>query len=238
MTALIVAEAVVIVFLAILVVGLLRSHADVLRKLHELGSGEDDSAPFQTAPGVPEPRMTGSTAFDIAGATPAGGATGIRVAHSDGPTMLAFMSTTCPTCAHFWAQFTQPEVLETLGETRLVIVTKDSDEEMPAEVARLAPSGVPLAMSSQAWQDYKVPGSPYFVLVDGESSTVTGEGSAGSWDKLLDLMGVAGGDVSVDAAPVNEHDRAERIDQDLADAGILPGDPQLYGEHGLQTEAE
>lgn len=238
MTALIVAEAVVIVFLAILVVGLLRSHADVLRKLHELGSGEGDSAPFQTAPGVPEPRMTGSAAHDIAGATPSGGATGIRVVESDRPTMLAFMSTTCPTCAHFWGQFEQPAILATLGQTRLVIVTKGSDEEMPAEVARLAPSGVPLAMSSQAWVDYKVPGSPYFVLVDGASGLVTGEGSASTWDKLLDLMGVAGGDASVDSAPGNEHDRAERIDQDLADAGILPGDSQLYGEHELQVESE
>ena len=146
------------------------------------------------------------------------------------------MSTTCPTCSHFWSQFQQPEVLATLGDSRLVIVTQDSTEEMPAEVATLAPPTVPLVMSSQAWEDYQVPGSPYFVLVDGASGLVTGEGSAGSWDKLLDLMGVAGGDVAVSAAAAADPDRAERIDQELADAGILPGDPQLYGEHELQAD--
>ena len=227
MTALVIAEAVAIVFLAILVVGLLRSHADVLRELHELREGQGSDAPFRTAAGVAEPRMTGTRAHDIAGATPDGGVAGIRVTQTGQPTLVAFMSTTCSTCEHFWEGFQSDEVLATLGNTRLVIVTRSPQDELAAEVARLAPDGMPLVMSSAAWDNYQVPGSPYFVMVDGASGVITGEGSASSWDKLLDLMGIADGDGPVDAGS-NDRDRAERIDQELADSGILPGDPQLY----------
>ena len=41
MNVLVAIESVVIVLLAILVVGLLRSHAEILRRLHELGAGID-----------------------------------------------------------------------------------------------------------------------------------------------------------------------------------------------------
>lgn len=232
MTVLIVAEAVVIVLLTILVIGMLRSHADVLRKLHELGAGEEP-APFDTAPGVAPPIGTGGRGHDIAGSTPDGGASAIRVVGTSRPTLLAFMSTTCATCNHFWARFELREVLETLGAARLVIVTKGPRDESPAEVASRAPSGIPLVMSSAAWEEYGVPGSPYFVMVDGASGTISGEGSASSWDKLLDLMGFAGGD-----GPHDDRDRAERVDRDLADAGILPGDPQLYGAHQLEGDAD
>ena len=235
MTALVVALTVAVALLAILVVGMLRSHAEILRKLHDLGAG-DGAAPFQTAPGVTEPRMTGNAAFDISGATPAGGATAIRVKTAGTATLLAFMSTSCTTCEQFWPRFQDEASLESLGSIRLVIVTKSAEDEMPTAVDRLAPEGIPLTMSSQAWLDYQVPGSPYFVMVDGTSGLVSGEGSAGDWDKLLDLMGIADGDTPVPAHGLNDHDRAERVDAELADAGILPGDPQLYGEHELQPE--
>ena len=236
MTALVVALTVVVALLAILVVGMLRSHAEILRKLHELGAGEGQAAPFQTAPGVTEPRMTGNAAFDIAGATPAGGATAIRVKTVGTATLLAFMSTSCTTCEQFWPRFSDPASLEALGPIRLVIVTKGAEDEMPTAVDRLAPDDLPLAMSSQAWLDYQVPGSPYFVMVDGTTGLVNGEGSAGDWDKLLDLMGIAEGDTPLLDHGHGDQDRAERVDQELADAGIHPGDPQLYGEHELQAE--
>lgn len=238
MTALVVAEGVVIVLLAILVVGMLRSHAEILRKLHDLGAGDEAAAaPFATTDDVAQPRVTGSAAHDIAGSTPEGGATAIRVKRAGAPTLIAFMSTLCTTCERFWPRFDEPETLAALGSIRLVIVTKGAEEERPAKVAQLAPLGVPLVMSSAAWLDYEIPGSPYFVMVDGTSGLVTGEGSAGDWEKLLDLMGIAEGDVAVgDHHGHGDEDRAERVDQELADAGISPGDPQLYGEHELQAE--
>ena len=232
MTALVVAEAVVILLLGVLVAGLLRSHADILRRLHELDAGAE-SAPFQTADGVAPPRATGMKAPDVAGASPDGGISGIRIAASRRPTLLAFMSTTCSTCDHFWPRFELKEIVQTLGDVRLVIITKGAADESPAEVAKLAPKGIPLVMSSAAWRDYQVPGSPYFILVDPASGTVTGEGSASSWDKLLDLMGFAGDDSGVD-----DRDRAERVDAELADAGIHPGDPQLYGQATPPADSE
>ncbi|NND01664.1 MAG: hypothetical protein HKN91_02655 [Acidimicrobiia bacterium] len=235
-TALVVALTVVVALLAILVVGMLRSHAEILRKLHDLGAGEGTAAPFQTAQGVTEPRMTGNAAYDIAGATPAGGATAIRVMTPGTATLLAFMSTSCTTCEQFWPRFRDETSLESLGSVRLVIVTKGTEDEMPGAVDRLAPEGISLAMSSQAWLDYQVPGSPYFVMVDGTTGLVTGEGSAGDWDKLLDLMGIAEGDTPLAGHSHSDQDRAERVDEELADAGILPGDPQLYGEHELQAD--
>ncbi|MBW3653939.1 MAG: glycoside hydrolase family 65 protein, partial [Actinobacteria bacterium] len=51
--------------------------------------------------------------------------------------------------------------------TRLVIVTKGDEAESPVAVRDLAPPGVTLVMSSDAWVDYKVPGSPYVIDVDG-----------------------------------------------------------------------
>lgn len=226
MTVLIVAEAVVILLLGVLVVGLLRSHAEILRKLHELGAGDED-APFRTADGVVAPRAAGHIGRDIAGSTPTGGAAAIRVGAGGQTTLLAFMSTTCTTCDEFWPRFVDEARLQSLGGIRLVIVTKGSQDEMPAEVARLAPQAIPVVMSNAAWEDYGVPGSPYFVMVDGGSGHITGEGSAGTWEKLLDLMGIADGDV---AAGSGDRDRAARVDRELADAGILPGDPQLYGD--------
>jgi len=234
-TALVVAEAVVIALLAILVAGMLRSHAEILRKLHELQAGEDSPAPFQTAPGVAEPRPAGTAAYDISGATTGGGASAIRVKGVARPTLLAFMSTTCPTCSSFWERLELREILDTMGQTRLVIVTKGPEDESAGHLEQLAPGGVPLVMSTRAFEDYGVPGTPYFVMVDGPSGTVVGEGSATDWEKLLDLMGFADSDVSPAGG---DRDRAERVDEELADAGILPGDPQLYGEHKLPADPE
>jgi len=233
MTALIVAQGVVLVFLAILVVGLLRSHADILHRLHDMGAGDPDeallstAAPFRTGRGVVSPRGMGVKAPDIAGSDPAGGAVAISVA---GPakTLLAFMSTTCATCENLWRSFQQPSVRQSLGDVRLVIVTKGSRDEIPTAVADLAPPGVPLVMSSGAWEEYKVPGSPYFVMA--QSGLVAGEGSAGTWDKLLDLIRQADGDVPMEHDHGHGRDRTDRVDQELADSGIEPGDPRLYGD--------
>ena len=49
MTALVVALAVVVGLLTVLVIGLLRSHADILRALHELGVDLDPGLPIRSA---------------------------------------------------------------------------------------------------------------------------------------------------------------------------------------------
>ena len=64
MTALVVALAVAVVLLAVLVAGLLRSHAEILRALHELGAGLEldraDGPVDVTIDGVRRPRRSSS----------------------------------------------------------------------------------------------------------------------------------------------------------------------------------
>ena len=75
-------------------------------------------------------------------------------------------------------------------------------------------------MSSDAWNDYGVPVSPYFVLVDGPTGTIEGEGAASTWSQVGSLLSRAEADV--------EAENERRIDADLDAAGISPNDPSLY----------
>jgi hypothetical protein len=77
-------------------------------------------------------------------------------------------------------------------------------------------------MSSHAWSDYEVPGSPYFVLIDGD---VRGEGVATTWDALASLITDA---IEDQRADTGGSARARHVDEVLAAAGIGPDDPSLY----------
>ena len=43
-------------------------------------------------------------------------------------------------------------------------------------------------MSSDAWTDYEVPGSPFFVLVDGRDGRRIGEGVANRMSQVAELV--------------------------------------------------
>ncbi|MDP1807295.1 MAG: hypothetical protein Q8K72_19110, partial [Acidimicrobiales bacterium] len=82
---------------------------------------------------------------------------------------------------------------------------------------------------------YDVPVSPYFVLVDGPSGRVVGEGAGTSWQQVVDLLGKATADADISPATprrsparMSGQDRAERVDRELRAAGVEPGDPSLY----------
>ncbi len=233
MTVLVVLEGFVILILAVLVVGLLRSHAEILRELHRLGLSEDGDHQHGSAPavrdGIARPRAGSIDAVDIAGARPGGGAGKITMA---GPqsTLLAFLSSGCSVCVGFWEAFGGRVELPD-DQTRLVIVTKGPDEESESAVARLAPKEHQLLMSSEAWSDYQVPVSPYFVMVDG-GGNVIGEGAAANWAQLANLMNEA----TEDRRSASSRARHDRIDRDLSRAGIEPGDPSLWTDDpGSQT---
>jgi hypothetical protein len=210
MVALVSVETVLLVLLVLLVAGLLRSHAEILRRL---GPAGDDARP------APPPGPRPERAAPVAGVTPEGDAVALDFGGgASRPTLLAFLTTGCSVCAGFWGA---------LGERRLpgvqtVIVTHGSERERPARLRSLAPAGVPVVMSSRAFEDYAVPGSPYFVLVDGG---VLGEGSASSWEAVASLVGDALADER-DARGGQR--RAEQVDEILAAAGIGPGHPSLY----------
>lgn len=244
MTVLVVALAVVVGLLTILVAGLLRSHADILRALHSLGVNEDElaetdhahGADFQTQPGVPRPQGVEGSAYDVVGTTPAGGAARAAVVSTRNSTLLAFLSSGCLTCRDFWDAFAgDPELPGT--DTRLVVVTQGPDSESPAKVAELAPPNVTVLMSSEAWTDYGVPVSPYFLLIDGPSGSVIGEGAASTWDSVLGLLHQAladGGRESTGSSSKRSRAkgaaRSADTDEALTAAGIEPGDPRLYHE--------
>ena len=225
MTVLVVLEGFVILVLAVLVVGLLRSHAEILRSLHDLGAGEGGNHDSHSTPRVrsdlAQPRTGSIDAVDVAGARPGGGAGKVTLV---GPqsTLLAFMSSGCSTCAGFWEAFATGVDLPD-ESTRLVIVTRGPDRESESAILRLAPEQHQVLMSSEAWEDYDVPVSPYFVMVDG-GGTVVGDGAAANWTQLTKLMN----DAMADQRSSGHRARHERIDRDLAAAGIEADDPSLW----------
>jgi hypothetical protein len=253
--ALVVILGVVVVGLAVLVAGLLRSHADILKALHDLGAGVGDpsesptadpsrdgsrpnrpvAVPFTMGPQLP-PERNSTSAPPIGGVTPAGDARAVAPAGSGGLTLLAFLSTGCASCAGFWESFREPGRLGLPSGARLVVVTKGPDREIPGEVAGLAAPGLDVVMSGAAWTDYEVPGSPFFVLVDGATGRRIGEGVATHFAQVAELVRRAEGDgtgFATDArsdrmvgldGPGRESDN----DAELRAAGVLPGDPSLY----------
>ena len=240
MTALITIQLLVTALLAVLVVGLLRSHAEILRALHDLGLGEDEdhdhraAGPVAVAP--PRRRSVSGPAQDIAGVNARGSAAALAVAGVDHATVLAFLSSGCLACHAFWEEFGAGSV-PLPGDTRLAIVTKGPEEESESHIRALAPAAYPTLMSSEAWRDYSVPATPYFVLVDGPSGTVVGEGAANSWSHVLSLLeramadaGIAADRVRLARAAIG--DDHSRIDSDLMAAGIEPGHPSLYPSLG------
>jgi hypothetical protein len=201
MLALVSVETVLLVLLVVLVAALLRSHAEILRRL----------GPEGAAPRLPEPPpgiRADTAAPELTGSTPNGDA--LKLAWGGASTLLAFLSSGCTSCAGFWAALGERRLVPDL---RTVIVTHGPEREQRTKLRSLAPAAVPVVMSSEAWEDYGVPGSPYFVLVEG--GAVRGEGVATTWDALASLVGDA-------------IDEQRGIEERLAASGIGPEHPSLY----------
>jgi hypothetical protein len=219
-------QAVAIVLLGLLVVGLLRSHAEILRTLHALGAGLDPDAAggggLTTA--VPTPvRRSSATGFDVAGTTPGDETVRLGLVGARQSTVLAFLSSGCLTCGSFWETFGTTDRLAVPGGARLVVVTKSPESESQSRIRELAPAAFPVVMSTAAWDDYKVPATPYFVYVDGPSGRIVGEGSAQTWQQVVSLWSQALAD---DAAARGGGEA--RADRELQRAGIHPGHESLY----------
>jgi hypothetical protein len=235
MAVLIAIETVVLALLAFLVVGLLRSHADVLRQLHALGAPlEPDAAdaPISLRPRGDAPRAGLGPAYDVAGAGLRDDAVLVPIVGVSHRTLLAFLSSGCLTCRTFWDAFGDPDALRLPDDVRVVVVTKDVDAESPSTLRELAAPDLPVVMSSDAWDTYAVPGSPYFVLVDGASGRVRGEGTGATWPQVYSLITQA----TNDAALGDDLDTEARIDRELLAQGIGPGDSSLYPEPELAAD--
>lgn len=242
MTALVVGLTVAVALLGLLVAGLLRGHAAVLRALHQMGVDLDPSTPggadpvSVAAPGLrPTPgRPAATDVVDLTGVDPSGDALSLAVGGVRHDTLIAFLTSGCATCRGFWDAFHSgsPEVP---GGARLVVVTRGPEAESPGTVAGLAGS-TSVVMSTEAWEHYDIPYAPYFVYVSGPEAKVMGEGVAAGWEEVRQLVANAVADGTTE--PGGRRRRHERsaadqrrdddVDRQLRAAGILPGDPRLY----------
>lgn len=212
MTALVIVEGLALLLMAVLIAGLLRSHAEILRKLHDLGASMDPDAGgagshahssaddphdlgFPVPPGRALPSARGARdAADITGETASRELAHVAVTGVERDTVIAFLSTGCRTCAGLWSTVGDGSRLGLPAGTNLVIVTRSAEDESLGRVQELAPVGVPVLLSTEAWDAYEVPVAPYFVHVDGARGKVIGEGAASSWKQVADLLRDAGSD--------------------------------------------
>jgi hypothetical protein len=234
MTALLIIEGLAIILLAVLVVGLLRSHAEILRALHQLGAGVGDhqeNAADRFA--RPRPRLVANGAQDFVGTTLGGSTVHIGVSGTEHRTLLAFLSTGCASCLTLWEGMRSEDPLEGLENTRLVLVAKDRESESQSRLEQLAPAGHTLVQTTEAWEEYGVPVTPYFVLVDGVTGAVIGEGSASSWGQVRSLIGQAVADAGARSSGDGDEMAADR---ELRKAGIGPGHESLYPPEAPEEE--
>jgi hypothetical protein len=235
-------ETIALVLLALLVAGLLRSHAEILRRL---GPPEESPEPASIDP-MALPGRDAAPASDIAGTTLSGEPVKLAVAGSGTSSLIAFLSSGCSTCGAFWEAFRNGGAGTLPAGTRLIVVTRDSSHESPSTLRELAPLDVPVVMSSPAWDAYAVPMTPYFVYVDGPSGQIAGEGTAEAWPQVGSLLRDALADAALAIGPNGSSRngpspgiegptgnggaaRSSRVDEELRTAGIGPAHPSLYG---------
>lgn len=228
--------------LALLVFGLLRSHAEIIRALHRAGIPLEEAGGHAERPGAPVELRSppDGAAHDIVGVSTGGSPTKISVTGGRGLTLLAFLSSSCRTCETFWTAFAEPDLDLPGAGTRLVIVGQDPPLESQTAFAGLAPPGVKTVLSSAAWQDYDVPGSPFFALVDGTNDRLVGSGTAASWDQMRNMLRTALGDYLLEVESNNDgtsgRDRERRADQALLAAGIGRDHPSVNPDVGTDGD--
>jgi hypothetical protein len=237
--AMVIALSVVIFLLGILVIGLLRSHADILRRLEGIGAG------LQGSDHGHESRITltrrearPAPGRQVTGITPDGEPVVMALGIGSDPTLVAFLSTTCSTCTPFWEGLQSSLMYFGGHRHRVVVVTLGESEESPTRAQSLAKPGVDVVMSSTTWSEFEVPGAPYFVLLEAETGRVIGEGSAMTFESLGEFLSDATNDQKWDLQQTSGGYASEedRIDAELRRAGIYPGDPRLFPKKGDISE--
>ncbi|MCW2621578.1 MAG: hypothetical protein JWL64_1180 [Frankiales bacterium] len=188
--------------LGLLVAALLHALADLQHRVLSLETAAARRAvapsphPVGAVP-APAPAAVAGTTPDgdgdvvpLRGTRPDGQPVELRL--DDGTWLVAFLSTSCAVCTAVWQRLSAGELDRAGGAVRAVVVVKDPDVEDADAVRVLSPGAVPVVLSSEAWRDYEVPGSPYLLLLDGVSSRVLSEGPVRGWDDVLRMVARAG----------------------------------------------
>jgi hypothetical protein len=183
LTVLVIIETVILALFALLLVALLRSHAELLRRVNAPTEADLVAQQIQE---LQANRPT--TGYDIVGETLAGEPTTIPVCGTEGNSVLVFLSSGCLTCHGIWRALGELDRSPLPTGTQAVVVTKSRNEESIPRPRKLASPGTPVVLSSEAWDQYKIPGSPYFVYCEGASGAIKGEGSANSWPQIVSLL--------------------------------------------------
>jgi len=181
-TVLVACETLLLVLLVLLVAGLLRSHAEILRRF----GGPPGADQPDLAPAIPQPDQRGWSRRGSGSCwakRPQGDA--VKVAIGSQATLLAFLSSGCSVLRGVLERPPTGVAGPGMG-IRLIALTRDPSEESPSRLRRLAGEATSVIMSSAAWRDYTVPAAPYFVYLD--RGEVVGEGSATGWTQIESLL--------------------------------------------------
>ena len=194
--------AVVLALLALLVAGLLRSHAEILRALHSLGvtwiprapttvparhrrSARRSSGRRRCRSGLHARRSTSSAPRP---------STTRSASRSSAPSTSRCSRSSRVGAARAWRSGT----CSATADPSRCPVTRGSCASARTRARRASRASaasrrptIPTVMSSKAWADYDVPVAPFFVLVDGDSGEVIGEGAANEWDQVQSLLHTA-----------------------------------------------
>jgi hypothetical protein len=234
----VVVEAVAICVLGLVVVALAHSYSGLASRVEQPGTPPRTPQSVEPSEHELELELVGARAAsaplgDLDGVTPGGERVLLPLAGAVRDTLLAFLSSSCASCRALWDGMPAAATAGLLHQVRLVVVSKGPDRESPSMMAELAAraDGADVVMSSQAWVDVQVPGSPYFALVSHRTGEILGEGTARTWDQVAGLIDVAAGDERHGRrARMSRRDRRQEVDVDrvLLDAGVFPGDPSLY----------
>ena len=173
-------ETLLLVLIGLLVVGLLRSHAEILRQLAERDELLNIGAASERAKRNP----ILSHAVAVEGVSPEGASANFLPDQREGFALLCFLSSGCATCLNFWGP--SPDRSLVLQKAELIYVTKGPAEESPGKVKRLAPEGCEVIMSTEAWDTYAVEAYPHFALL--RSGTLVSEGSLLDWAGVIRMM--------------------------------------------------
>ena len=82
-------------------------------------------------------------------------------------------------------------------------------------------------MSDEMWDQFRVPMTPYFLLLDGQAMVI-GEGAATNWKHLLGLLRQSASDAATGPVSLDTEGREHFTDAQLKSSGVEPGDPSLY----------
>lgn len=216
MTALEVGLVVAVALLTVVVGGLARGLAATTRRLELLerrvgrreraadrGPAEPET-PVQpavsAAPPGPEPVVPADAegdAVDIRGVDPAGAPTVVPLEATGRPTLVAFLSTSCGICVGIWERLRDGALADAAPGVTPVVVTKDEAVEDVERIRGLTSSALPVVLSSEAWDDYEVPGSPYVLLVSAAPGSVVTEGAPTRWEDVVRMAASVAADEGV-----------------------------------------